>query len=68
MDPNELIKAAPELAKGAAALGAAVPFTAIVKRMLGPAADGLAEMLRDQVRLVRSGNPGGVSGFRCSLV
>jgi Abortive infection alpha len=53
MDPNDLIKAAPELAKGAAALGAAVPFTAIVKRMLGPAADELAEMLRDQVRLYR---------------
>jgi hypothetical protein len=53
MGPNELIKAAPQLAKGAAALGAAVPFTAIVKRMLGPAADELAEMLRDQVRLYR---------------
>lgn len=53
MDPNELIKAAPELAKGAGAIAAAVPFTAIVKRMLGPAADELAEMLRDQVRLYR---------------
>jgi hypothetical protein len=53
MDPNELIKAAPELAKGAAAIGAAVPFTAIVKRMLGPAADELAEMWRDQVRMYR---------------
>ena len=39
MDPNEIIKAAPEIAKGAAALGAAIPFTGIVKRMLGPAAD-----------------------------
>jgi hypothetical protein len=53
VDPNELIKAAPQLAKGAAAISAAVPFTAIVKRMLGPAADELAEMLRDQVRLYR---------------
>src|SRR5215469_9244286 len=53
MDPNELIKAAPQLARGAVALSAAVPFTAIVKRMLGPAADELAEMLRDQVRLYR---------------
>ena len=53
MDPNELIKAAPELAKGAGALAAAIPFTAIVKRMLGPAADELAEILRDQVRLYR---------------
>lgn len=53
MDPNELIKAAPQLAKGAAAISAAVPFTAIVKRMLGPAADELAEMWRDQVRMYR---------------
>lgn len=53
MDPNELIKAAPQLAKAGAAITAAVPFTAIVKRMLGPAADELAEMLRDQVRLYR---------------
>jgi Abortive infection alpha len=53
MDPNELIKAAPELAKGAGALAAAIPFTAIVKRMLGPAADELAEMWRDQVRMYR---------------
>lgn len=45
------MKIAPEIAKGAAAIGAAVPFTAIVKRMLGPAADELAEMWRDQVRL-----------------
>lgn len=56
MDPdaiNELIKAAPAIAKGAAAVGAAIPFTAIVKRMLGPAADELAEMWRDQVRMYR---------------
>lgn len=53
MDPTELIKAAPQVAKAAAAVGAAVPFTAIVKRMLGPAADELAEMWRDQVRIYR---------------
>lgn len=53
MDPNELIKAAPEIAKGAGALAAAIPFTAVVKRMLGPAADELAEMWRDQIRLYR---------------
>ena len=29
------------------------PFTAIAKRMLGPAADEIAEMMRDQVRLYR---------------
>ena len=46
MDPDKIIKAVP-------ALAAAIPFTAIVKRMLGPAADELAEMWRDQVRLYR---------------
>ena len=53
MDPNELIKAAPEIAKGAGALAAVIPFTGIVKRMLGPAADEVAEMWRDQVRVYR---------------
>src|SRR5579863_756587 len=53
MNPDDFVKAAPEIAKGVAALGAAIPFTAIVKRMLGPAADELAEMWRDQVRLYR---------------
>src|SRR5215472_13690291 len=55
MDPNDLIHAAPAIAKGAAAVGAAIPFTAIVKRMLGPAADEVAEMWRDQVRVYRYG-------------
>jgi hypothetical protein len=53
MDPDDLIKAAPAIAKGAGALAAAIPFTAIVKRMLGRAADELAEMWRDQVRMYR---------------
>src|SRR6266436_5864142 len=53
MNPDEIIKAAPAIAKVAAPLAAAIPFTAIVKRMLGPAADELAEMWRDQVRLYR---------------
>jgi hypothetical protein len=51
--PDDLIRAAPAIAKGAGALAAAIPFTGIVKRMLGPAADELAEMWRDQVRLYR---------------
>jgi hypothetical protein len=55
MDANELIKAAPEIAKGAGVLAAAIPFTGIVKRMLGPAADEVAEIWRDQVRLYRYG-------------
>jgi hypothetical protein len=53
MNPDDIIRAAPTIAKGAGALAAAIPFTAIVKRMLGPAADELAEMWRDQVRLYR---------------
>jgi hypothetical protein len=55
MNPDDLLKAAPEIAKGAGALAAAIPFTAIVKRMLVPAADELAEMWRDRVRLYRYG-------------
>jgi hypothetical protein len=53
MDPTELIKAAPEIAKGLTAVGAAIPFTGIVKKMLGPAADELAKMWEDQIRLYR---------------
>src|SRR5438034_6117948 len=53
MEANELIKHAPEIAQGTTAVAAAVPLTAIVKRMLGPAADEFAEMWRDQVRLYR---------------
>jgi hypothetical protein len=38
-DPDDLIYAAPALvAKGAAAVGATIPFTSIVERMLGPSA------------------------------
>jgi len=37
------------------ALAVAVPFTAIVKRMLGPAADELAEQLRTEIRAYRYG-------------
>src|SRR2546426_10236961 len=53
MEANELIKHAPEIARAATTVAATVPLTAIVKRMLGPAADELAEMWRDQVRLYR---------------
>jgi hypothetical protein len=55
MNPDDLVSTAPAIAKGAVALGASVPFTAIAKRMLGPAADEFAEMMRDQVRLYRYG-------------
>src|SRR5580765_6329251 len=53
MDGSELIQQIPAIAKAAAPLAAAIPFTGIVKRMLGPAADELAEMWRDKVRIYR---------------
>jgi hypothetical protein len=44
MNP-EILKIATELAKATGtAAGLSIPFTGIVKRMLGPAADELAEM------------------------
>src|SRR5262252_3374966 len=50
MDPNEIAR---NLTKaGEIALGS-IPFTAAVKKMLGPAADELAEMWRDRVRAYR---------------
>jgi hypothetical protein len=49
MDPNYFIKAAPAIAK----VAAPIPFTGMVKRMLGPAADEVAAMWRDQIRLYR---------------
>jgi hypothetical protein len=55
MDPTEIIKAAPEIVKAVApiATGAAISFSGVVKRMLGPAADELAEQWRNNVRLYR---------------
>lgn len=55
MNPNEIINAVPEIAKVAGPLAAAIPFTSIVKRMLGPAADEVAEMWRDKIRVYRYG-------------
>ena len=55
MDQGEIIRAAPEITKIVAPFAAAIPFTGIVKRMLGPAADELAEMWKDQIRLYRYG-------------
>lgn len=53
MDPNEIIKHAPELLKGGAALAGALKLTDIVKAMLGPATAEIAERFRDDVRLYR---------------
>lgn len=53
MGPDDVVRAAHEIAKIAGPLAAAIPFTGIVRRMLGPAADEVAEMWRDKVRLYR---------------
>jgi len=54
MDPNELMKHGVDIVKsGAMVAGAAIPFTGIVKSILGPAADEIAERIRDEVRLYR---------------
>jgi hypothetical protein len=53
MDPGEIIKAAPEIANVIVPAAVSIPFTGIVKRMLGPAVDELAEMWKDQIRLYR---------------
>jgi hypothetical protein len=55
MSADEIIKHIPEIAAAAKVAVAAVPFTAVVKRMLGPAADEVSELLRDKVRLYRYG-------------
>lgn len=53
MSTDEIIKHIPEAVGVAKVAAASIPFTAIVKRMLGPAADELAEMWKDQIRLYR---------------
>jgi hypothetical protein len=55
MDAQEILNGAQQIMKVGAAVGAVVPFTAIVKRMLGPAADEIAERVRDEIRLYRYG-------------
>jgi hypothetical protein len=62
MDPNEIlrqglevVKHAPELATGAAAVIGAFKFTEITRAMLGPAAGEVADRIHDEVRLYRFG-------------
>jgi hypothetical protein len=55
MDPTELLKHVPELAKGGAAVAGAFKLTDIIKTILGPAASEIAERFRDDVRLYRFG-------------
>ncbi|MEO8049671.1 MAG: Abi-alpha family protein [Acidobacteriota bacterium] len=55
MDPTEITKHIPEIVGVAKVAAASIPFTGIVKRMFGPAADEVAEMWRDEVRIYRYG-------------
>jgi hypothetical protein len=55
MDPNDIIKHLPDAVSVAKIAAGSIPFTSIVKRMLGPAADEVAEIWRDQVRVYRYG-------------
>jgi len=55
MDANEIIKHAPELVKGSAALAGALKFTDVIKAILGPATAEIAERFRDDIRLYRYG-------------
>lgn len=49
MDGSEIIKTAPGLAKGVAAIIAAVPVADIVKRIIGPSADVIGQKLKERV-------------------
>ncbi len=53
MDPAEIVNTGLVAVKLGAAAGASIPFTALARKMLGPAADEVAEMLRDSIRVYR---------------
>src|ERR1051325_6673073 len=55
MDPDAIIKAAPELIKRGTELVAALKLTDMAKTILGPAAGEFAERIHDGVRLYRFG-------------
>jgi hypothetical protein len=55
MDPSEIIKAAPEIAKGVTEVGAAFSLTPIIKAFFGDAAGELGKRFGDRVRLYRYG-------------
>ena len=55
MNPDEIIKAAPELLKHGAELVGALKLTEIAKAMLGPATGEFAERVKDEIRLYRFG-------------
>src|SRR5262249_42977705 len=53
MDPAEIVHTGLTAVKLGAAAGASIPFTTLARKMLGPAADEVAEMLRDSIRIYR---------------
>ncbi|WP_058185229.1 Abi-alpha family protein [Terracidiphilus gabretensis] len=55
MDPSEIFRHSADLVKAGSAVGMAIPFTAVVKKILGPAADEIAERVRDEIRIYRYG-------------
>src|SRR6266478_3162761 len=55
MNPDDIIKAVPAVAKVVGPLAAAIPLTPIIKAILGPAADELGQRFGDRVRLYRYG-------------
>ena len=55
MDPDAIIKAAPELIKHGAEVVAALKLTDLAKAILGPATGEFAERIHDGVRLYRFG-------------
>lgn len=55
MNPDEIIKATPELLKHGAELVGALKLTEIAKTILGPATGEFAERVKDEIRLYRFG-------------
>src|SRR6266478_6312148 len=55
MNPDDIIKAVPAIAKVAGPVAAAIPLTPIIKAILGPAAEELGQRFGDRVRLYRYG-------------
>src|ERR1700722_7753996 len=55
MDPDQIIKAAPELLKHGAELVGALKLSEITKAILGPATGEFAERVKDEIRLYRFG-------------
>ena len=57
MDPGEIVNTGIIAIKYGAAAGIAIPCTALARRILGPAADEVAQILTDQIRMYRYERP-----------